>query len=205
MATTAEHWDERYSERARMWGGNVNASLAGVVDGLVPGRALDLGCGEGGDAIWLARQGWQVTAVDVSEIALERAGEDAAEAGVADRIAFHVADLEHDFPDGRYDLVSAAFLHSQLEFDRVQILRRAAEAVAPGGLLLIIEHAEAPPWAQHHHHDRFATAQESHAALNLPEADWTVLEVGTRDRVGTGPDHHQAELADNVIALRRNG
>ena len=89
--------------------------LVDVVGSLRPGKALDLGCGEGGNAIWLARQGWRATAVDVSATALDRASSDAATAGVADRIDFQRHDLALTFPSGAFDLVSAQYLHSPIK------------------------------------------------------------------------------------------
>ena len=190
-----------------MWGGRANAALVEVLEqvtGLTPGRALDLGCGEGGDAIWLAGSGWQVTAVDISAVALQRAAEDAAAAGVAERISFVEADLAHDFPPGEFELVSAPFLQTVLEFPRALVLQRAAAAVAPGGLLVIVEHAAGPPWSEHRH-DHFPTAAETFASLELPESGWQVLRVDVRERTATGPDGQAAPLLDNVIAVRRDG
>nr|WP_238354948.1 class I SAM-dependent methyltransferase [Kribbella sandramycini] len=112
MTTAEEHWDGRYAESTRIWSGKPNAALVAELAGLAPGRALDLGSGEGGDAIWLAQQGWQVTAVDVSPIALGRAAEHAREAGIADRIDWQHHELGKTFPAGTFDLVSAQFLHS---------------------------------------------------------------------------------------------
>ena len=86
-------WEDHYRQRGRVWSGRPNPVLVDVVGNLPPGTALDLGCGEGGDAIWLARRDWRVTAVDVSATALDRAAEDAAKAGVADRIDFQRHDL----------------------------------------------------------------------------------------------------------------
>lgn len=96
----AELWDERYRESHRIWSGKPNAALVREVEGLAPGRALDLGCGEGADAVWLAREGWQVTATDISRVALDRAAEHAADAGVADRIDWQFHDLGVSFPEG---------------------------------------------------------------------------------------------------------
>ena len=81
-------WEDRYRRRGRVWSGRPNPVLVDFVGSLRPGTALDLGCGEGGDAIWLARQGWHVIAVDISTTALDRAAADAATAGVADLIDF---------------------------------------------------------------------------------------------------------------------
>jgi 2-polyprenyl-3-methyl-5-hydroxy-6-metoxy-1,4-benzoquinol methylase len=119
-------WDERYRESDRIWSGNPNVVLVAEVLDLAPGRALDLGCGEGADAVWLARRGWQVTAVDISGVALSRAASHAAEAGV--EIDWQRHDLEQSFPAGEFDLISAQFLHFWEEFDREKILRRAAGA-----------------------------------------------------------------------------
>ena len=97
------------------------------------GRALDLGCGEGGDALWLAERGWHVVAVDISQTALDRAAADARARNVLDRIDFQRHDLSDTFPDGAFDLVSAQFLHSMVRLDRPRLLRMGAEAVSAGG------------------------------------------------------------------------
>lgn len=143
--TDAEMWDDRYRGSDRIWSGNPNVVLVREVEGLTPGRALDLGCGEGADAVWLARWGWKVTATDISRVALERAAVHAAEADVADRIDWQWHDLGASFPEGEYDLVSAQFLHSMGDLPRERILRRAALAVAPGGVLLVVGHMASPP------------------------------------------------------------
>lgn len=98
--TDAELWDERYRESTRIWSGNPNTALVREVEGLTPGRALDLGCGEGADAVWLARWGWRVTATDISRVALERAAEHAAEAGVRELVDWQFHDLGVSFPEG---------------------------------------------------------------------------------------------------------
>ena len=130
--TAQEYWEAHYGERERIWSGRVNAQLPGILAGVAPGRALDLGCGEGGDAVWLAENGWQVTAVDISETAIGRAAAAADARGVRDRIEFERHDLSDTFPEGTFDLISAQFLHSTVRLERPQILRNAADAVAPG-------------------------------------------------------------------------
>jgi len=150
-ARAGRFWEEHYGRQERVWSGRPNPVLVDVIGGLRQGTALDLGCGEGGDAIWLARRGWRVTAVDLSATALDRASEDATAAGVADRIDFRQHDLALDFPSGAFDLVSAQYLHSPVAFPREEVLRAATRAVAPGGLLLVVGHAGFPPWAGHDH------------------------------------------------------
>ncbi len=198
-------WEEHYSAKPQVWSGKVNARLAEIVPELTGTRALDLGCGEGGDAIWLAEQGWTVVAVDVSTTAMDRARAAAADRGVGERIDFQQHDLDSDFPAGQFDLVSAQFLHSPVEKDRPAILRRAAAAVAPGGTLLIVDHAAAPPWATRMHDHVFPTAELVLSGLGLDGAQWTPIQVGTVDRTVQGPDGQQATLTDNVIRVRRVG
>ncbi|MCW3820450.1 methyltransferase domain-containing protein [Micromonospora sp. DR5-3] len=203
-AATARFWDELYQQRDRVWSGRANAVLAEVVEPLPPGTALDLGCGEGGDAIWLAGQGWQVTAVDVSTTALDRLATAAARAGVASRITVARHDLTRTFPAGQYDLVSAQFLQSPLELPREAVLRAAARAVAPGGRLLVVEHGAAPPWARESHpHARFASPEEILAALDLEPDGWHTERLGAAHRTGTGPDGESGTLVDHVVLVRR--
>jgi SAM-dependent methyltransferase len=201
-----EHWEQHYSERDRVWSGRVNARLAEVVSPLEGGSALDLGCGEGGDACWLAERGWSVVAVDISGTALQRAAAEAGARGLSDRIEFAQHDLSDSFPDGAFDLISAQFLHSMIPFDRPRVLKRAADAVRPGGILLIVDHAGPPPWASKlaHHHE-FPSAEEVVGALDLDDGDWERIRVGTADRQATGPDGELGTLVDNVIVLRRRG
>lgn len=199
-----QHWESRYGERDRIWSGRVNARLAEVAAELPPGRALDLGCGEGADALWLAERGWQVVGVDISETALSRAAAEAKARGLADRVRFVPMNLSDDFPDGAFDLVSAQFLHSMVHLDRDRIFTRAARAVAPGGTLLIVDHGAAPPWAAAAVHDHvFNSADEVAGALDLGAGRWERVYVGSVERDAVGPDGQTAVLTDNVIVLRR--
>jgi SAM-dependent methyltransferase len=198
------HWDERYAEKPRIWSGRVNAQLAAVADGVTPGRALDLGCGEGGDSVWLAEQGWRVLAVDVSQTALTRAAEEAERRGVSDRIDFQHHDLSETFPEGEFDLVSAQYLHSFVRLERPAILRRAAAALASGGLLVICDHGAPPPWSEHIPHDHpFPAAEEVLAELDLPAAEWDRVRVESVDRPTVDPDGNPATIQDNLMVLRR--
>ncbi|AKA07289.1 SAM-dependent methlyltransferase [Streptomyces noursei ZPM] len=213
MVPDEEFWDARYAERDRIWSGNPNATLVREVGDRAPGTALELGCGEGADAIWLATQGWRVTAVDVSGVALGRAAEQAAAAGVADRIDWQRRDLSLSFPEGSYDLVSAQFLHNPGEVLRERILRTAVAAVAPGGVLLIVGHAGPPPWQHGHDHDHghghghpvdeFPTTDEVLAALELPADAWEVQLSEEFTRMQDGPDGQPLERIDTALKVRR--
>jgi len=204
MSQAQQTWEEHYAERDRVWSGRVNVRLAEVAAALPPGHALDLGCGEGGDAMWLAERGWSVVAVDISDTALQRATADARARGLGDRIDFQQHDLSGSFPDGSYDLVSASFLHSMVDLDRPKILRRAADAVRPGGRMMIVDHGGPPPWASKlDHHHEFPTADEVVRALNLADAGWERLRAESVEREATGPNGETGMLVDNVIVLRR--
>jgi SAM-dependent methyltransferase len=109
-----------------------------------PGRALDAGCGHGAEAIWLALAGWQVTAVDFSTTALEFGAATAAEAGVADRVAWVQGDLgTWTPPPRRFDLVNCLYVH--VAGSVVDLVRRLADGVAPGGTLLLVGHRAVDP------------------------------------------------------------
>lgn len=198
-----QFWEERYRSIERVWSGRVNARLAEVAADLPPGRALDLGCGEGADALWLAERGWQVVAVDVSDTALRRAGEAASARNLASRIDFQRHDLDETFPQGMFDLISAQYFHSPARLDRENVLRRAAERVNPGGVLLIVDHGAVPPWAQHHDHS-FLGIEEVIAALRLDAGAWTRLRADSVEREMT-VNGETARVPDNVMALRRDG
>ena len=204
MNETQAHWEEHYGERDRVWSGRVNVQFADVVGDLPPGRALDLGCGEGADAVWLAERGWHVVAVDISDTALGRAADAARTHGVADRIEFVQFDLSDGFPDGTFDLVSAQFLHSTVRLDRSRILVDAAAAVRAGGLLVIVDHGSAPPWASKlDHHHEFPSAEEVIAGLGKSADDFERVRVEAVERQAVGPEGQQRPWMDNVIVLRR--
>jgi SAM-dependent methyltransferase len=202
--TDATYWDTRYAESTKVWSGNANVALVQEVGDLTPGTALDLGCGEGGDAIWLAARGWAVTATDISAVALAKAAEHAAEAGVT--VDFQRHDLGTSFPEGSYDLVSAQFLYPRGDVPREQILLAAKAAVAPGGILLIEGHQDFGPFAEQHrsHGDiNFPEPAEVIAGLRLEQGEWEVLRSETHDRLQNGPDGAPTHRTDSTIKLRR--
>jgi SAM-dependent methyltransferase len=131
-------WDERHGARDPIESHEPDPSLAALLSGLAPGRALDLATGDGRNAIWLASQGWDVTAVDFSTGALERARSSAVAAGVD--VDWVLADLTEWRPAPRScDLVAVMFLHLPRE-ERRPVYAAAADAVARGGLLLVVGH-----------------------------------------------------------------
>lgn len=134
-------WDDRYGGDEKVWSGSPNAQLVAEISGLTPGTALDVGCGEGGDVIWLARQGWEVTGADFSSKGLSRAALHAEQAGVAERTQWWQTDARLFAAPGRcWDLVTTHFLHPP-DGAMVDVTRRLTKAVAPGGHLLVVGHA----------------------------------------------------------------
>jgi SAM-dependent methyltransferase len=194
-----EFWEQFYGEREQVWSGHPNVVLVEEVEGMTPGTALDLGCGEGADSIWLARQGWRVTGTDISQVALDRAAAHADDAGVADRITWERHDFTRSIPAGPFDLVSAHFLHSPVDDPRDSALRAATGAVAPGGTLLVVSH-EAVPW---HPEMEFPTAQEVRDSLAVDRVGWTVERLDSRPRRVTRPDGTEVDVSDSVVRLRR--
>jgi SAM-dependent methyltransferase len=134
----ASDWDARYDRDELVWTAEPNRFLVAETGGLSPGRAIDLACGEGRNAVWLATRGWEVTAVDFSTVALAKAARLAAARGV--EIARVHADLRAYVPEpGGFDLVLVFYLQVP-EAERTPLLRRAAAAVAPAGTLLVVAH-----------------------------------------------------------------
>jgi len=142
LDVTAE-WDERYSNTEQVWSGRPNGALIAEVAELEPGWALDVGCGEGADAVWLAQQGWKVTALDVSQVALDRAAPHARQAGVIVRWV-HGGLVQALLPAGAFDLVSAQYpALRRTPGDDAE--RALLAAVAPEGTLLVVHHADVDP------------------------------------------------------------
>lgn len=206
VVTNEAFWDERYRSISNLWSGHVNPILVSEAADLPPGAALDVGCGEGADAVWLAEQGWRVTAVDVSTVALERGAAHALEvsAEVAQRITWLHADLTEWVPaPASYDLVSAQFLH--LPKDQRDVLnRRLAELVAPGGTLLVVGH---------HPSDLQTTVPRpsvpgllfaaSDVAASLAAEQWVTHVHEARARQTLDPDGHPTTIHDAVLRAQR--
>ncbi|MEU3791213.1 class I SAM-dependent methyltransferase [Streptomyces fructofermentans] len=196
-------WDNRYSERQQLWSGRPNGALVAETAGLTPGRVLDVGCGEGADAIWLARGGWDVTALEVSGVALERAAGHARDAGVTVRWV-HAALAEAELPPGSFDLVSAQY-PALLRTPDAAAERALLAAVAPGGVLLLVHHAGMD--TQQAHESGFDPADyvwPSMVAALLTD-DWETQVDEQRPRVapdGGAGAHHTDDVVLRARRLR---
>jgi SAM-dependent methyltransferase len=194
-------WDNRYGEREQLWSGNPNGALVAEVATLTPGRVLDVGCGEGADAVWLARRGWDVTGLEVSRLALERAAGHARDAGVAIRWV-HAGLAEAELPPRSFDLVSAQY-PALLRTPDSAAERALLAAVAPGGVLLLVHHAgfEHQPV----HEGGFDPADYVWPTMvaALLDDDWAVEvdEQRPRDAPDSGAGAHHVE--DVVLRARR--
>jgi 2-polyprenyl-3-methyl-5-hydroxy-6-metoxy-1,4-benzoquinol methylase len=202
---TQETWDARYAESERIWSGRPNPRLVEQVGGVTPGDALDVGAGEGADAVWLAGQGWRVTALDVSEVALARVDAHAADAGLGDNVTTLHHDLMTGAPlPGAYDLVSAQYLHPPTErFTEIVLLLGAA--VRPDGRLLVVGHhpddLATGLRSGHGHPELLFTPDKVVAAL--PRDAWEIRTAEAQTREVAGPEGPVTITDTVVLAVRR--
>ncbi len=196
----AELWDARYRAHEAPWDPEPNPILEAEAAGLVSGKALEVGCGEGSDAVWLARRGWQVMAVDISQVALNRGRQAASDASVE----WRQADIMNwEPPNEAFDLVAAHFLHF-IPADRAVAFGRLARAVRPGGRLLYVAHhpldlrttLRRPPNPEVLH------SAEDVAALLDPN-DWEILAQDARPRLVKDADGNPVTAHDAVLLARR--
>lgn len=203
---SAEFWEPRYRDADPGWGREPNARLVAVLPGLAlrPGLAWDLGCGHGGDALWLASLGWHVTATDVSATAVGRVAAAAMDRGLSDRVIAEQHDLSRTLPQGTFHLVYACHFHSPVSLDRDRIIHDAAERIRPGGCLVLIDHASTAPWSWRAGgpEPEFPTPAQTLTGLG-PGPGWRAEICERAERVATGPDGQTATVADNIIVLRR--
>jgi SAM-dependent methyltransferase len=178
-----EDWDERYAAAELVWSAEPNRFVEAEIEGLAPGRALELAAGEGRNAIWLAENGWTVTAVDFSRVAMQKAAHLAAARGITIELA--VADVTEDAPEsGVYDLVLVAYLQTPPP-DRERWLGHAVRALAPGGTLLLVGHDRSN--LEH----GYGGPQDA-GVLTTPEELRAALLAG-------GLDVEKAELAERAV------
>ena len=193
----AAYWEARYRGHAAHGSAGPNPHLVAEVGLMTPGTALEVGCGEGGDALWLAERGWRVTAVDISPTALRRAREHAEsrDADVAGRIDWVEADLTFwEPPPGPFDLVTAHYVHPA--GSRQDLLRRLAAAVAPGAVLFVVDHDQSDAHARAH-------SSVDELAASLEPRDWAIEVAETRARWGTDPHGGGITMCDAVLRARR--
>jgi SAM-dependent methyltransferase len=194
-------WDRRYADREQLWSGQPNGALVAEVAGLTPGRVLDVGCGEGADAVWLARGGWDVTALEVSGVALERAAGHARDAGVDVRWV-HAGLAEAVLPPASFDLVSAQY-PALLRTPDAAAERALLAAVAPGGVLLLVHHAGMD--VQHAHDSGFDPADYVWPPMvaALLDDDWEVELNEQRPRIAPDGGAGAHPVDDLVLRTRR--
>ena len=211
MATLFDEnfWDERYNDSDSVWSGNPNPQLVAQAAGLTPGRALDAGCGEGADALWLAQRGWAVTAVDISRIALQKAAQHAsAQATSVAAAAGSIVFEHHDLlgwtpPESSFDLVNAQFMHLP-QADRDPLYARLAAAVAVGGSLLIVGHSASDIHSGARRPDvpdLFFTAADVAGALD--QAKWRIGVAESRPRTAQNADGRPMTVHDEVMRAMR--
>jgi thioredoxin reductase/protein-L-isoaspartate O-methyltransferase len=200
-------WDHRYGGE-QVWSGNPNGTLVNEIGGMPPGRALDVGAGEGGDALWLAQQGWQVTASDVSQRALDRVDAEAKRRGLHVERHHTDANALNAFETAAFDLVSVQYASIPRTPDGRGV-RNVLNAVAPGGTLLIVSHdldamrepVDAP--AQNHRFDPDAYLRTDDFAADLADSsrwDIEVKEKRPRPAGAVSASHH---IDDVVLRARR--
>jgi hemoglobin len=198
-------WDERYRSSAQVWSGQPNPQLVAEISDLAPGRALDVGCGEGADAVWLARRGWEVVAVDISGVAIERAEQHARDVDLEahGRIEWRRADLLTNPPEpDSFDLVTSQFMQLPPE-PRTSLFKALIDAVRPGGTLLIVGHhpsdlgtgVRRPPMPE-----LFYSADD---LTPLLDGAWFVDVNEARPRIASSTDDVEVTIHDAVLRATR--
>lgn len=201
-------WNERYSSAEALWSGSPNRYLVSEASDLHPGTALDVGCGEGADALWLAGRGWRVTGVDVSTVALGRAARHAAQAGpgIAGLIGWVHADLIGWDPGAaRYDLVSSQYIHLP-PGAREALFGTLAGVVAPGGSLVVVGHHPSDlqtTMPRPQMPELFFTGEDIGALLD--PHDWKVVTDEAPQRPAPDPEGRPVLIRDTVFRARRGG
>ncbi len=196
----AAAWDARYAAADQHWSGLPNEAVVAEASTLPAGRALDVGCGEGADTMWLAEQGWDVVAVDISEVAIQRAAMLSSQRDIV--ATWMPLDLTVEAPEpGMYDLVSAAYLPVLREAG-TEPLQRVIDAVAPGGVLLWVAHQlsdESIATAREHGWDPTLYYDPAAVRALLPDG-WTI-EVDEPRKISRADAHHPFDV---VLRARRD-
>lgn len=194
---------EKHNTSARwndIWGAGADAisepdeMLATQVRGLSPGRALEMGCGVGGNAVWLTEHGWQVTAVDFAEAAIVKGRQLAEERGVT--VDFVVADAAAYQPRGQYDLITVFYIQLPVE-ERARMLSTAANALAPGGTLLFVSHDRSSPPSGWDEEDLLTLTTPNEIVSELPGLKIEQAIVFDHGETGANPSHAHGSHADH--------
>lgn len=200
-------WDHRYGGD-QMWSGDPNGTLVNEINGLTPGRALDVGAGEGGDALWLAEQGWSVTATDISQRALARVAAEVERRGAHVECQHADANALDAFEAGAFDLVSAQYAAIPRTPDQ-RAVRNLLNAVAPGGTLLVVSHELEPMRApidtlahsRPFDPDAYVRVDEFAAAIaSSPAWDIELHETRPRPAGAVSASHH----VDDIVLRARH-
>lgn len=187
-------------------GARPNARLTEVVTDLVlaPGDARGLGCGDGGDGVWLAGRVRRVTAVGISAVAVERLTALTRSHGLGDRVVAVRDGVHTSFPSGVFDLV-CVHLHTPFAPDRSTVLGSGAHALRPGGRLLVVGHGSTAPWSWNRDPGiRHPSPHEVATGIDREPGTWTVERADALSRIATGPDGRTAEVTDHVLLIRRS-
>ncbi len=213
-----KYWDDIWSsDRAGAMSTSApNPHLVRQVEGLRPGSAIDAGCGAGAEALWLAGAGWNVTAADVADAALEFGKKRAAESGLSERVKWIQADLSFWEPDEKFDLVTTHYAHPAIP--QLEFYRRLATWVAPGGTLLIVGHlhhndsmtaGQDQSQGHGHGHDQDSTppAEASATAAAITELldpdSWEIATADESTRTMAGPGGRTTTIHDVVVRAYR--
>ncbi|MCZ2811921.1 class I SAM-dependent methyltransferase [Modestobacter sp. VKM Ac-2979] len=208
-----QHWQSRTGSPGAVGSSPPHPYLAAELGGLLPGTALDAGCGTGAETLWLAEHGWEVTAADISAEALARAAARAASSGSADRVQWVEADLSSWEPEVRFDLVTTSYAHPAMP--QLAFYDRLATWVAPGGTLLVIGHLHTGEDGHGHDHGHDhgqdhgdqppaeATATAYAVTARLADAEWDVQTADEVHRTVLAPHGGTVALQDFVVRATR--
>lgn len=205
-ARSEELWNERYLSASQLWSSNPNPQLLSEVADLEPGLALDVGCGEGADAVWLAQRGWQVVATDISGVAIERASEHlrSVDPSVASRVEWRQVDLLVSAPElDTFDLVSVQFMHLPPKL-RTQLFTGLASSVRPGGTLLVVGHHPSDLLTGVRRPSEPELLYTAEDVAKLLDPSWTVVVSDSRPRLATTPDGVEVTVHDAVLRAVRH-
>lgn len=198
-------WDEKYSADEQLWSGAPNPHLTTIAASLEPGSALDVGSGEGADAIWLGKNGWRVRGLDISPVALTKAADHARAAGVEAVVEWQRTDLlEWTSPGPSYDLISSQFIHLPRE-SNTRLLKELAASVRRGGSLIVVGHHPDDPRHSAESalfEDIRFTAEQVLASVGVK--DWKPVVIDRVEREWLDREGHRAIAVDAVLhAVRR--